>query len=86
MRTTTVRGIVLDGGRIVVRGWIEFHPVAETIGNLRVAPIRPDGSFEATGVAVGRNVILLARASTEPNRVGSPAPLIRTQIPAAPTP
>lgn len=74
MRTTSVRGVIMDGGRIVVRGWIEFHPVAETVGNLRVAPIRPDGSYEVTGVAVGRNLILVDYFSTDAN---GPAPLTR---------
>lgn len=60
MRTVTVSGSVRAGGRPVGRGWIEFVPVEGTVGNPRSAPLRPDGTFQATRVAVGRNVVGLA--------------------------
>jgi hypothetical protein len=60
--TTRVSGAVLEAGRPVSGGWIEFLPVEGTVGNLRSAPIRADGGFEASGVAVGRNLIRLVHA------------------------
>lgn len=70
MRTSHVRGIVRNGNRPIVRGWIEFHPFPGTVGNLRVAQIGPDGSFDATEVAIGRNVIDVVHASSEPKGSG----------------
>jgi hypothetical protein len=61
-RTTRVTGVVRHGGRPVVGGWIEFVPLGKTVGNFRSAPIGPDGRFEATGVAVGPNLIGLVDA------------------------
>jgi hypothetical protein len=58
---TTVEGVVKVGTRSVTGGWIEFYPVAGTVGNLRVAPIGPDGRFSAEGVAVGTNLIGFAQ-------------------------
>jgi hypothetical protein len=60
--TTRVTGQVSEGGPKVGGGWIEFWPTEGTVGNLRSAPIGPDGRFDATGVAVGRNVIGLVDA------------------------
>jgi hypothetical protein len=64
MPTTRVRGVVREGRRPVGGGWIEFVPVEGTVGNLRSAPLKPNGSFEADRVAIGRNVIGLAHAPT----------------------
>jgi magnesium transporter len=64
--TATVRGLVTLGNRPVGGGWIEFHPAEGTRGNLRIARIRPDGSFEAEGVPVGRVIIGLDRIPVEP--------------------
>ena len=59
--TTTVRGIIVVGGRPVGGGFIEFQPVDGTKGNLRVGPIAPDGTFQLDRVAVGRVAIGLSR-------------------------
>ena len=60
--TTRVRGQVVEAGRPVAGGWIEFVPVEGTVGNRRSAPLAADGRFEVSGVAVGRNVIGLVNA------------------------
>ncbi len=52
--TAKVRGMVTVGKSPVSGGWIAFDPVEGTRGNLRIARIRPDGSFEADRVPVGR--------------------------------
>lgn len=83
MRASHVRGILRNGNRPLVRGWIEFRPYPGTIGNLRVAQIGPDGSFDATGVAVGRNVVDVVHASTEPKGSGPAGryPIFMREIP-----
>jgi hypothetical protein len=55
--TTTITGRVHIRGRPVSGGWIEFLPAEGTIGHLRSAPLRRDGTFEASKVAVGRNAV-----------------------------
>jgi hypothetical protein len=65
MRVAHVRGVVREGKRPVSGGWIEFFPVSGTVGNLRSARLRADGSFEADGVAVGENLIRLVNAQIE---------------------
>ncbi len=62
MRTTRVSGVVRVGDRPVGGGWIEFIPVEGTVGNMRTAPLASDGTFVATRVAVGINIIGLAHA------------------------
>jgi hypothetical protein len=57
METTRVTGVVLEGGRPVRGGWIEFVPVEGTVGNMRSAPIGPGGRFTADRVPVGTNRI-----------------------------
>ncbi len=57
MVTTRVTGVVVEGSRPVGGGWVEFMPVDGTVGNLRSAPIGPDGRFVAEGVAVGENAV-----------------------------
>jgi hypothetical protein len=85
--TTRVSGVVLEAGRPVGGGWIEFVPVEGTVGNLRSAPIRADGQFEASGVAVGKNLVRLVHA---PIRIPGGQHLfwfespIRRQIPRGP--
>ncbi len=54
-KTTRVVGVVRIGNRPVSGGWIEFLPVAGTVGNLRSAAIGPDGTFEVDHVPVGIN-------------------------------
>lgn len=58
--TTKVEGTIRIGGRPVSAGWVEFQPVDGTRGNLRSAPIRPDGSFSADRVPVGQVAVGLA--------------------------
>jgi hypothetical protein len=65
-RTTRVAGVVREGSRPVRGGWVEFLPVEGTVGNVRSAPIRGDGTFAAEGVAVGRNAIGIAGAPLNP--------------------
>jgi len=55
--TADVTGKIVVGGRPIDKGWIEFLPVEGTVGRLRSAPIRPDGTFEAERVAVGWNQV-----------------------------
>jgi hypothetical protein len=59
---THVKGIVSHGKTPVSGGWVEFLPVEGTVGKLRSARIRSDGSFEAERVPVGLNLIRLANA------------------------
>jgi hypothetical protein len=75
-------------------GWIEFWPADGTVGNLRSAPISPDGRFEATGVAVGTNAVGLVDApirlpggrqlfyshASPIRRVIGPGPHVRVEI------
>ena len=65
MPVARVRGVVREGDRPLSGGWIEFVPVEGTIGNLRSARLRPDGTFDADGVAVGQNLIRLVNAPIE---------------------
>jgi hypothetical protein len=62
MIVTRVKGVVRQGQSPVSGGWIEFMPVEGTVGKLRSARIRNDGSFEAEHVPVGLNLIRLANA------------------------
>ena len=67
-RVVHVRGTVREGTRPLSSGWIEFFPVNGTVGNLRSARLRVDGSFEADGVAVGENLIRFVNAPIEAPR------------------
>ena len=85
--TARVRGSVAVGGRPVGGGFIEFQPVDGTRGNLRVGPIRPDGTFDVDRVPVGRVLIGLSQlppapVDTSSFRMGQDA--IRREIPARP--
>ncbi len=60
--TTRVSGVVVEGGRPVGGGWIEFVPIGATLGRLRAARIQPDGSFQTDGVPIGKNLIRLVNA------------------------
>jgi hypothetical protein len=62
MIVTRVKGVVQHGQSPVSGGWIEFMPVEGTVGKLRSARIRNDGSFEAEHVPVGLNLIRLPHA------------------------
>jgi hypothetical protein len=90
MPVAKVSGRVTEGGRPVTGGWIEFYPIDGTVGKIRSARLRPDGSFETDSVAVGLNLIRLHTLdilkSTDGKRVFSAyhSPIRRT-IPAEPT-
>ena len=60
--TTRVAGVVVEGGRPIAGGWIEFIPTDGTVGNIRSARIGRDGSFRTDRVAIGENVIRLVNA------------------------
>jgi hypothetical protein len=62
---TSVRGVVTEGRKPITGGWVEFFPVDGTVGNLRSARLRPDGTFQADRVAVGRNLIRLVNFRSE---------------------
>jgi len=86
--TTRVVGVVRVGGRPVERGWIEFTPIEGTVGNLRSSPLARDGTFEATGVAVGKHVVSLVGLPKAVNDRFGPAfqatakhPILRTIAP-----
>ncbi len=58
--TVSISGrVTAQGGRPVGGGWIEFLPVDGTVGDLRSARLKPDGTFEADRVARGSNAIRL---------------------------
>lgn len=86
--TSRVSGILRVSGRSageVWKGWIEFIPVDGTVGLLRSAPIRPDGSFEVEGVSVGWNQIGLVNAPISRSQAGLFHPFsspIRRKIPS----
>jgi hypothetical protein len=65
MPTAKVAGRVHLGGRPIRGGWIEFLPAEGTVGTLRSARVRPDGTFEADRVAVGTNAIRLLAPKAE---------------------
>jgi hypothetical protein len=65
MPVATVTGVVTEGTRRVGGGWIEFVPVDGTIGKLRSARLKSDGTFEATRVAVGVNLVRFVNARIE---------------------
>ncbi len=65
MVTTTVLGSVKLAGKPLSRGWIEFIPVDGTVGRMRSARIQKDGSFHATKVPVGLNLIRFVNADIE---------------------
>jgi hypothetical protein len=89
MPVTQVTGLVTEGSRRVSGGWIEFFPVDGTVGNLRSARIRPDGSFQADRVPVGLNLIRLVNVplgSPQARKIfGAYTSPIRRTVPAHPT-
>jgi hypothetical protein len=89
MIVTRVTGVVRRGPTPVSGGWIEFLPVDGTVGKIRSARIRNNGSFEAEQVPVGRNLIRLANAplgsAGAEQLFGSYRSPIRRTVPAVPT-
>src|SRR5262249_9533599 len=88
LRVTRVRGVARQGLQPLSKGWIEFIPVEGTVGNLRSARLRSDGSFETDKVAVGKNLIRFVTAPIESKAMaglfGSFASPIRRVIPEQP--
>jgi hypothetical protein len=89
MPVANVSGKVTDGGRPVTGGWIEFYPIDGTIGKIRSARLRADGSFETDRVAVGLNLIRLhtldiLKAADGKRIFGTYYSPIRRTIPAQP--
>jgi hypothetical protein len=60
--TVRVSGVVTEGKTPVERGWVEFLPSDGTVGNMRSAPLGPDGRFVVDGVAVGVNRVGISGA------------------------
>ncbi len=89
MPVTRVSGVVREGNRPISGGWIEFIPVGMSVGKLRSAPIGPDGSFDADGVAVGENGIRVVNERVEKTSFLGPfgrfTTPIRRVIPASPS-
>jgi len=85
MPTAPVRGRVVENGRPVRQGWVEFFPVDGTIGNLCSAPIEPDGSFHLPQAPVGWNLVRLVNVPLESESVrrllGAFHSPIRRQVP-----
>jgi hypothetical protein len=71
MLTTRVTGKVHLRGLPIGGGWVEFYPADGTVGKMRSAPLRTDGTFVADRVAVGHNAIKLV----------NPRPPIATLLP-----
>ncbi len=62
-------GQVHDGSRPISGGWIEFVPLDGTVGHLRSAELKSDGTFRATGLGRGRHLIRLVQPRVEAGRV-----------------
>lgn len=62
-----VDGRILLGGTPVSGGWVEFIPIDGAVGDIRSARLAKDGTFHATKVARGRNVL---RVVYPPPRLG----------------
>ncbi|WP_422931229.1 hypothetical protein [Singulisphaera sp. PoT] len=74
-KTTRVRGVVSVGGEPVKGGFIEVTPILGTVGNLRTAPIGPDGRFDIDRVPVGKNAIGIMYAPIAPRLLSTFHPL-----------
>jgi hypothetical protein len=77
MPVATVDGKVSQRGAPITRGWIEFVPVDGTVGRMRSAPLRGDGTFHAIKVPVGRNLIRLVNVDYDPKVLGPVAHELR---------
>jgi hypothetical protein len=70
MVDSAVSGHLRMGGKPAGPCWLEFLPVEGTVGLLRSAQVRPDGTFHAGGVAVGNVAIRVV--GLVPVRSGDP--------------
>jgi hypothetical protein len=66
MPVSNVDGRVSQRGKPVSRGWIEFVPVDGTVGKMRSARLESDGTFHATKVPVGLNLIRFVNINWDP--------------------
>jgi hypothetical protein len=66
MPVAAVHGKVTQRHKPVTRGWIEFVPVDGTVGKMRSARLDSDGSFHATKVPVGLNLIRFVNIDWDP--------------------
>ena len=82
--TTAVSGSVQIGRRPVGAGWIVFQPIDGTVGDLYAAPLRPDGSFHASGVAVGTNQVRIEHPEVRLPLPSPADPRIRFESPTSP--
>lgn len=91
MPTTRLSGHVLLDGKPVGPMWLEMLPADGTVGRLRSAPVKADGSFTVDGVPVGRVAIRLAGRPFPPSgdprldsflRTARRLPVIRLETPA----
>jgi len=62
-KTTRVEGSVRIAKEPLRGGFIEFSPIDGTVGIMRSAPIRPDGTFVVDRVPVGSNAIAIVGGS-----------------------
>jgi hypothetical protein len=69
MPVAAVDGKVSQRGKPLTRGWIEFIPVDGTVGRMRSARLHSDGTFHATRVPVGNNVIRLVNVDVDSFRI-----------------
>jgi hypothetical protein len=67
MPVAEVSGRVTQRGAPVKSGWIEFVPVDGTVGRMRSARLDSNGSFHATKVPVGQNLVRLVNVNIESN-------------------
>jgi hypothetical protein len=58
--TADVSGAIVEGNAPISGGWVEFIPVNATVGKIRSARLKPDGTFEATRVPVGEVLVRLS--------------------------
>src|SRR5262245_46975562 len=66
MPVAKVDGKVSQRGKPVTRGWIRFVPVDGTVGKMRSARLDSDGTFHATKVPVGLNLIRFVNVDWNP--------------------
>ncbi len=89
-KTARVEGKVRVGSQSVTGGFIEFLPTDGTVGIMRSAPIKLDGTFVVDHAPVGRNAVgifsgkLPRRLSNDFNALGTPIRRTVTDAPSAP--
>jgi hypothetical protein len=64
-RTTRVAGRVSFRRRPVGSGWLQFIPIDGTVGKLRSASLRHDGTFRVESVPIGKVAVVLTLPELE---------------------